>query len=72
MRVARAGAKRITLAATPLADPATEHVFEDAEPTAYRMRRFRPPATGPGGPCWFTVGWTTAFAFGRASSSRAR
>ena len=55
MRVAGAGAKRVTLLATALADPSEEHVLEDSSPDAYRMRRFGPPSTGPGGP-WLIYG----------------
>lgn len=54
MRLAAVGAKRVTLAATPLADPGPEYVLEDAEPNAYRMRRFCPPK-GLGGP-WLVYG----------------
>jgi hypothetical protein len=55
MRVAASGATRVTLLATPLADPSEEYVLEDRAPDAYRMRRFSLPSTGPGGP-WLVYG----------------
>jgi hypothetical protein len=54
-QVAASGATRVTLLATPLADPSKEYVLEDSAPDAYRMRRFAPPSTGPGGP-WLIYG----------------
>jgi hypothetical protein len=55
MRIACSGAARVTLLATPLADPSQEYVLEDCEPSGYRMRRFSPPSAGPGGP-WLIYG----------------
>lgn len=55
MRVAASGASRVTLLATPLADPAAEHILNDDAPHAYRMRRFGLPTAGPGGP-WLVYG----------------
>ena len=55
MRVAASGATRVTLLATPLADPAEEYVLEDGPPAAYRLRRFAPSASAPGGP-WLVYG----------------
>ncbi len=54
-QVAASGATRVTLLATPLADPSKEYVLEDGAPDTYRMRRFAPPTTGPGGP-WLIYG----------------
>lgn len=54
-RVAASGATRVTLLATPLADPTDEYVLHDGPPAAYRLRRFAPPATAPGGP-WLVYG----------------
>jgi hypothetical protein len=55
MRVAASGATRVTLLATPLADPAEEYVLEDGPPAAYRLRRFAPSASAPGAP-WLVYG----------------
>ena len=55
MRIASSGEARVTLLATPLADPSQEYVLEDCEPAGYRMRRFSPPPAGPGGP-WLIYG----------------
>jgi hypothetical protein len=55
MRIAESGAARVTLLATPLADPSNEYVLEDREPADYRLRRFCPPPGGPGGP-WLIYG----------------
>ncbi len=54
-RVARSGVARVTLLATPLADPTVEYVLHDAPPEAYRTGRFAPPISGPGGP-WLVYG----------------
>lgn len=55
MRVATSGATRVTLLATPLADPSQEHVLNDGTRGAYRMRRFTLPPAGPAGP-WLVYG----------------
>jgi hypothetical protein len=39
----------------PLADPAKEYGLEDGPPAAYRLRRFAPSASAPGGP-WLVYG----------------
>jgi hypothetical protein len=54
-RLAESGATQVTLLAAPLADPADEHVLHDGPPNTYRMRRFAPPITAPGGP-WLVYG----------------
>jgi hypothetical protein len=54
-RVAASGATRVTLLASPLAEPVHECVLHDGTPDAYRLRRFAPPATAPGGP-WLVYG----------------
>ena len=54
-RVAASDTARVTLLATPLADPSEEYVLADGELTTYRLRRFSLPAAGPGGP-WLVYG----------------
>jgi hypothetical protein len=54
-RVAASNATRVTLLATPLADPSQACVLADGELATYRLRRFSLPPAGPGGP-WLVYG----------------
>jgi hypothetical protein len=46
---------RVTLLASPLANPAEEHVLYAGGVDSYRMRKFALPPAGPGGP-WLVYG----------------
>jgi hypothetical protein len=54
-RAAASDATRVTLLATPLADPSKEYVLAEGKLATYRLRRFSLPAAGPGGP-WLVYG----------------
>jgi hypothetical protein len=54
-RAVASDATRVTLLATPLADPSQEYVLADGDLATYRLRRFSLPPARPGGP-WLVYG----------------
>jgi hypothetical protein len=54
-RATASDATRVTLLATPLADPSQEYVLAEGKLATYRLRRFSLPSAGPAGP-WLVYG----------------